>query len=477
MLEKRRGHHGRPAVEARRTPPLNLDLGNLVIEVVPIATLRPNARNARTHSARQIRQIADSICEFGFCNPILLDQDGGVIAGHGRIEAARLLGIQEVPAIRLEGMTEAQKRAYIVADNKLAQNAGWNRELLAAEFKYIAELDIDFDFKITGFEAAEIKVLLHGADSADLDATADDISRGDKAGTPVTRVGDLWIVGEHRMLCGDPSAPQSFERLLGDARADMVFTDPLSNVRVNGHGGRRRAVGNPEFSAALGEMSEPEFTAFLKTVLGHLAGCSINGSIHFICLDWRYCFEVLSAGRAVYSELKDVCVWNTGSAGAGSLYRAGHQLIFVFENGRGPQVNNLKSGRRAHKRTNLWDYPRANLPREGRLGEPPISWGAKPVALVADAILDCSKRGGVVVDCFGGSGTALVAAEKTGRRAYVMELDRACVDLTVRRFEKVTGKKAFDAETGCGFAELEQKRSGKPSVSVEVEDEEDANAG
>ena len=444
-------------------------LCNLSIEVLPVASLKPYARNPHTHSAKQIRQIADSIRQFGFTNPILIDRDGGVVAGHGRIEATKLLGMQEVPTVRLDRMTEAQKRAYIIADNKLAENAGWDRELLALELQYISELEVDFDLTITGFEAAEIDVLLEEVNAGTMGEEADDLPEVDQSGPPVSRVGDLWILGQHRVLCADATRAESFNRILGDELAQLVFVDPPYNVPINGHVGGLGAIQHREFPMASGEMSEDEFITFLKTVLGHLSNHSVDGSIHFICMDWRHCFELLCAGRAVYSELKNLCVWNKDNGGMGSLYRSKHELVLVFKNGTASHINNIELGRHGRNRANVWDYPGVNSLHEERRAELAMHPTVKPVALVADAILDCSKRGGIVLDCFGGSGTTLIAAEQTGRHGYVMELDPAYVDVTIRRFRKVTGEEPIHAETHRTFADLERERTGENSLPDEVE--------
>lgn len=429
-------------------------LRELKIEILPIADLKPYARNPRTHSRKQIQQIADAIREFGFTNPILIDEDGGVIAGHGRIEGARLLGIEHVPTIRLGHMSEAQKRAYVLADNKLAANAGWDHELLALEFQYLSELDLEFDLTVTGFETAEIDLLL-----AALDDEADEVPEVDDSTPSVSRPGDLWLLRKHRLLCADATNGESFQRLLDGERAQMIFTDPPYNVPIDGHVSGLGAIRHREFVMGSGEMNEVEFTAFLKTVFGHLVAHSLDGSIHFIFMDWRHSFELLSASRDTFSELKNLCVWTKDNAGMGSLYRSKHELIFVFKNGPAPHINNIELGRHGRNRCNVWEYPGANSLRAGRLEELAMHPTVKPVALVADAIRDCSKRGGIVLDCFSGSGTALIAAEKTGRRGYLMELDPAYVDVTIRRFRKIYGEEAIHAETERTFSELDRERA------------------
>jgi DNA modification methylase len=427
------------------------------VEFLPISSLKLYARNPRTHSPRQIRQIADSIRQFGFTNPILVDAEGGVIAGHGRVKAAKLLGMESVPTIRLERMSEAEKRAYVIADNKLAENAGWDRELLALELEYLSELNLDFDLTVTGFETAEIDLLI-GESGATADAL-DELPAVDESAPLVSQLGDLWILGRHRLLCGDARRLESFEQLLGGRLAQVVFTDPPYNVPIAGHVSGRGAIRHREFAMGSGEMSEKQFIAFLKTVFHNLIAHSASGSIHFVCMDWRHLFEVLRAARGLYAQLKNLCVWNKDNAGLGSLYRSKHELVLVFKNGNEPHINNVELGRYGRSRTNVWDYPGVNTFRNGRLEELEMHPTVKPVGLVADAILDCSKRGGMVLDCFGGSGTSLIAAEKTGRSAFLLELEPVYVDVSVRRLSKLTGTKVMHAQTGRTFDELAHERN------------------
>jgi DNA modification methylase len=442
-------------------------LRDLQLKLTPLSSLKPYAHNPRTHSPKQIRQIADSIRTFGFINPILTDDDNGVIAGHGRIEAAKLLGLDRVPTIRFADLSPAQKRAYILADNKLAENAGWDKELLASELQYLCDFDIEFDITVTGFETAEIDLLLDAPKSDDADE-ADGIVA---AQSVVTHVGDLWLLGEHRLLCADATQPDSFTMLMDRARAQMVFTDPPYNVPINGHVSGLGATKHREFAMARGEMSEGEFITFLGTVLRQLASHSSDGAIHFICMDWRHCFELMSAGRGVYAEFKNLCVWNKDNGGMGSLYRSKHELVFVFKHGTAPHINNIELGRHGRNRTNVWDYPGANSLHSERQEMIAMHPTVKPRAMVADAIRDCSERGGIVLDCFGGSGVTLLAAEQTGRRGYLMELDPAYVDLTIRRFQKVAGVPAKHAASGRTFDDLEHEQVVSAGLHEEGEEE------
>lgn len=423
-----------------------------------VADLKPAERNPRMHSDEQISQIADSIREFGFTNAILVDPENNVIAGHGRLTAAVKIGLTEVPTVCIDHLTPAQLRAYAIADNKLAENAGWDQDLLALEFEYITKLDIDFDLTVTGFEAPEIDILLTGLRPAD-DDPADAVPEPDPEEPVVTRLGDLWQIGRNRVLCGDATESDSYSLLLGSRKAQMVFADPPYNVPIQGHVSGLGSVKHREFEMASGEMSPEVFTKFLQATFGCLAQYTTDGSIHFLCMDWRHILEIMTAGQAAYSELKNLCVWNKNNGGMGSLYRSKYELVFVFKNGSAPHVNNVELGRHGRYRTNVWDYPGANTWREGRDEELAMHPTVKPVALIADAILDCSERDAIVLDCFGGSGSTLIAAEKTGRRGFLVELDPAYVDVTLRRFEQTFGTTAIHVGSGNSFAQMAELRA------------------
>lgn len=427
---------------------------DLKVTYRPVSGLLPNLRNPRTHSAAQLRQIANSIRQFGFTNPILIDEADRVLAGHGRLEAARTLGMESVPTIRLADMTAAQKRAYVIADNRIAERAGWDEKLLALELQYLTELDIDFDVTITGFEMAEIDLHLQGLAEQDPD---DEVRLPEPNAPTVSIPGDLYALGAHRLLCADARDTDAYAQLMGAERAQMVVTDPPYNVPIAGHVSGLGAVQHREFPMAFGEMSPAEFTEFLRTVIAHLAAYSQDGAIHFVCMDWRHVGELLTAGRAVYTECKNICVWVKTNAGMGSLYRSQHEFVFVFKVGSASYINNVDLGRHRY-RTNVWNYPGANTFRKGRDEELALHPTLKPVALVADALLDCSNRKGLVLDPFGGAGTTLIAAERTGRRARLIELDARYVDTTIGRWQKLTGKTAQHLASGLSFADLAAQR-------------------
>jgi DNA modification methylase len=427
----------------------------LAIEHVPVADLKTYGANARVHSPKQVAEIAASIRIFGFNNPVLVDKTGSIIAGHGRVAAAKLLGLEFVPVIRLEHLTDAQKRAYILADNKLAEKAGWDREILAIELQHLTTLDLDFDVTVTGFEMGEIDLLL-GEIKPETDAA--DVVPSPRPGPAITRPGDLWQIGGHRLICGDAADLETSARLLDGSQAQMIFTDPPYNVKIDGHVSGLGSVRHREFAVASGEGTEAACTASLERVFANLVLRAANGAIHFVCMDWRHLGEVLAAGSCTYTELKNICVWNKTNGGMGSLYRSQHEMVFVFKSGTGPHINNVELGRHGRYRTNVWTYAGANAFSATRDADFAMHPTVKPVALVADAILDCSKRKGIVLDAFAGSGTTLVAAERTGRRGYGIELDPIYCDTILRRVSAIARVEARLAVTGQTFAEVAAER-------------------
>jgi DNA modification methylase len=435
------------------------------IEYTLAGELRPYPNNARTHSKRQIRQIANSIKKFGFCNPVLIDDAKQIIAGHGRVEAAKLLGIDAVPICRLSHLSDAEKRAYILADNKLAEKAGWDKELLAIELQGLIDLDVEIE--LTGFEMPEIDLILEDAREANGASSGpeDDVPQC-PSGPVVSQAGDLWVLGNHRLLCADARDQAAYESLLEGAKAQFVLTDPPYNVPIDGNVCGLGRIRHRDFAMGCGEMSEAEFIVFLETVFERLAENTVDGSIHQICMDWRHMWEMLAAGRKVYSELKNLCVWNKTNAGMGSFYRSKHELVFVWKSRTASHINNFELGQHGRNRTNVWDYAGISSLRAGRLEELAMHPTVKPVALVADAIKDCSRRGGLVLDPFCGSGTILIAAERTGRKIRALEIDPAYVDVGVRRWQTYTGKAAVLAASGKTFETIEEQRAARPAAAA-----------
>jgi len=382
-----------------------------------------------------------------------------VIAGHGRVRACKLLEITEVPTIRLEHLSEQQKRAFLIADNRLAENADWDNRLLGEQLRILSEAELDFTLETTGFEMGEIDLIIEDL----LPATSGQDDPADflpaLPSTPVSRLGDLWKLGKHRVLCGNALCSKDYALLMNDHKANVIFTDPPYNVRIAGHASGNGRISHREFVMASGELSESEFTTFLTDALTLLAEHSLEGSLHYICIDWRHLEELLVGGRAAYSELKNMCVWAKNNAGMGSFYRSQHELVFVFQNGTSSYRNNVQLGRFGRSRSNVWHYPGANsfarATGEGDLLA--LHPTVKPVALIADAIMDCSARGDLVLDSFLGSGTTVIAAERTGRICYGMELDRCYVDTVLRRWQRFTGLQAVHQNSGQTFVQREQE--------------------
>src|SRR6202790_4389108 len=386
-----------------------------------VDALKPRTTNPRTHSKKQIAQIAKAIRRFGFTNPVLVDDVNGIIAGHGRVQGAKAAGLAQVPTVRLSDMSEAEIRAYVIADNRLAENAGWDRALLGLELQYLTELEIDFDVTVTGFDLPEIDLLIGELSLAANDNDAADAVVEVAAGPAISRLGDVWRIGNHRLICGDSTKLETYQQLLGDARAQIVFTAPPYNVPISGHVGGLGSIQHREFAMASGEMSPAEFMAFLRSVFGHLATFSVDGAIHFQCMDWRHVSEIIAAGTAAYTVLKNICVWAKNNGGMGSLYRSQHEFVFVFKSGTAPHINNVELGKHGRYRTNVWSYAGVNS-FGGERADLSLHPTVKPVAMVADAIRDCSHRKGIVLDAFVRCRSTLINRRKTGRRMNGIEI-------------------------------------------------------
>jgi DNA modification methylase len=440
-----------------------------ILKVVcrPIRELKPSPVNPRLHTKKQVRQIAASIKNFGFNVPVLIDRDDKVIAGHGRLLACAELGWTEVPTLCLDHLTAAQAGAFMIADNRLTEIAAWDDRLLAQQLKELSLLGLDFGVTITGFEVAEIDLRIASLeDLPETDNDSADVVPEVSADPPLSKLGDLWVLGRHRVLCGNALDPEAFRMLLGEEHAAMVLTDAPYNLPIEGHVSGLGAVHHRPFPMASGEMDRPEFIAFLDQACRNLAAFSVDGSLHYLFMDWRHIEDLLAVGRGVYGELKNLCVWVKDNAGMGSLYRSRHELIAVFKSGSQGHRNNVQLGQFGRNRSNVWHYPGANsfsrCGEEGNLLA--LHPTVKPAAMVADAILDCSARDEIVLDAFLGSGTTLIAAERTGRRCYGLELDPTYVDTTIRRWEALTGGSARHAGTGRSFDDLARELEASDAI-------------
>jgi DNA modification methylase len=440
--------------------------GVTAVTFLPIGRIEASLDNPRSHNERQIKALAKSVESFGFNIPIAVDAQGKVLAGHARLEAAKRLGMERVPVIRLDHLGAEQAKAFMIADNRLSEMSSWDDGLLKVHLKELSAVELDFDLEAIGFTIGEIDLRIEGAEG-DNDFADDEFLRNED-GPVITQSGDLWLLGPHRLLCANSQESQSFERLMNGQSAGMVITDPPYNVKVQGHVGGKGKIRHREFMMASGDMSSPEFTQFLQTAFRLLVRHSSPGSIHAIFMDWRHLPEIISAGQQTYSTLLNLCVWVKNQAGMGSLYRSQHELVLIYKNGKARHQNNVQLGRFGRYRSNVWQYGGIHAMRHGEEGDllamhPTV----KPVRMIADLALDASRRGDIVLDPFLGSGTTLLAAQRIGRHCYGMELDPAYIDTTVRRWQNMTGEDAVDAVTGKTFTQKEarsktKRRGGKP---------------
>lgn len=411
-------------------------MSNLTIVDKNINQIKPYKNNPKLHSKHQIKQIADSIKEFGFVNPVLLDENGEIIAGHGRFMAAQLLNMTTIPTITLSHLSDSQKRLYRIADNKLTELGKWDITALEIEIKELESLNLDLE--LTGFETEEIDNLILG-NSGTTNSKDDNIPEL-KPADYQCKLGDVWQLGRHFLICGDALKAETYAKLMGNKRAQMILTDPPYNVHVKDIGSSGK-IKHDEFAMASGEMSSDEFIKFLNTFMRHAKDYSVNGSLHYLFMDWRHGIEIGLAASTVYDELKNICVWVKNNGGMGSLYRSQHELCFIYKNGKAPHMNNINLGAHGRYRTNIWEYAGANGSADGKENlklHPTV----KPVAMLKDAILDVTKRGDIVLDCFLGSGSTLIACEQTGRICYGIELEPKYCDVTIKRYEELTGDNA-----------------------------------
>lgn len=436
-----------PTVNQAGAQAPNVFFRDLTISPKPLAELKPPlGRDTRRHTPAQIQKIMDCLKTYGVVMPIVIGPDDRVIDGWALVLAARQLGWRKFPIVCISDLSETQRRALRIASNKIAEYASWNDPELKLEIDEILTIDSNLTL---GFEVGELDAML---DDGGLDQE-DELPPAVEQTVLHCQVGDQFTLSNHMIRCGDALDPESFAKLLGSEQAGMIFTDPPYNVPIDGHVTRSKPANGHDFPMAKGELSAAEFRAFLETALGHMAKFSRDGAIHYVCMDWRHAPELLAAGAAVFSELKNICVWNKSNAGMGSLYRSQHEFIFVYKYGTASHINNIALGRHGRNRTNVWNYVSQSALSGTSKSKLSLHPTVKPVAMVADAIRDCSKPGDIILDPFGGGGTTLIAAEKTGRRARLLELNPAYVDVTIQRWQRLTGQTAYHAETGRPYAD------------------------
>lgn len=435
-------------------------LGDIVYRVP--SDLQPWPNNPRKHSDRQKAKLKASIRKFGFTSVVVIDELAMVLSGHCRVEVSVEMGLPTIPTRTIFGLSEDSKRAYVLADNKTAELARWDNTLLKSEIELL--IRADFEIETTGFSTAEIDLMFddpaapQGSDPDDLQV--DDISK-----EVISRKGDHWQLGSHRLLCGDALDPNSYQAVMQGDLAQLVISDVPYNVKINGHVSGKGKAKHAEFLQASGEMSSQEFTSFLNAAFAQTHACSQDGAIHFYFIDWRHIRELQDAAQPLFGTPRQLCVWVKDNGGMGTFYRSQHELVFAFKKGEAPHINNFELGQHGRYRTNVWEYAGANsFQGEGHelLAVHPT---VKPVSLIADALRDCSHRKGVVLDPFAGSGTILVAAERTGRHARAIELYPQYVDVAVMRWQRATGKKAILSATGQTWSQVRAERL---SESTEV---------
>ncbi len=428
----------------------------LQIEYLPPGSVELNARNPRKHSPRQIRQLVRSIQRFGFTGAVVTDQNLKVIGGNALVSAARDLGLSEIPIVRVSDLDEQEKQALAIALNQLGLVSEWDDTILAEVLQDLSVAAIDLDIEITGFDMAEIDVRIESLASSPDGAPdpADQVPEVDRHPV-VSKEGDCWSLGPHRLVCGSALELGAYGLLMDGEKAASVFTDPPYNVKATAISGQG-AVKHGDFVQGSGEMSDAEYDAFLATSFRNLAAVTAPGGLVYACIDWRHVQQMLQAGRATFGDLINLCVWAKSAPGMGSLYRSQHELVCVFRNGGSRHRNNVQLGKYDRNRTNLWSYPSINS--FGRPGEEGnllhLHPTVKPVALVADAILDSTARGDLILDPFCGSGTTIMAAERTGRRCHALELDPRYVDVIIRRWQAYTGDQAHHAASGRAFDDI-----------------------
>ena len=427
-----------------------------VIKSTPIESLVPYLRNARKHSQKQIAKLAENIDVNGFLIPIVADQQHNVVAGHGRLEAAKKLGMTHVPVITIDHLTPAQIKAFRIADNRLGELSTWDGELLAFELKELSVcLEDPQIIYATGFEIGEIDARIAILDVPAKVDPADEIIEPSQR-PAISKLGDIWLLGKHRLLCGSSLDGANYDQLLQAALVRAAFSDPPYNVKISGHVSGLGKIQHREFGMASGEMPQDDFTAFLRQFLELTKSHSMPGSLHYVCMDAAHTFELLTAQRQSGLDFKTTCTWAKTNAGMGSFYRQQTEFVHVFKNDQSvPHINNIQLGRFGRHRTTLWTYAGVNTFRSGRDEDLDAHPTVKPWAMVAEAIKDCTGYGETVLDAFCGSGTTIIAAEKAGRIAYGIELDPLYVDVAIRRWEKVTKRSAIHCETGMTFAETE----------------------
>ena len=424
-----------------------------------IESLHCDSQNPRRHSRQQIKQIAQSIEAFGFNVPFLIDRKLQLIAGHGRLAACKLLGIRRVPTISLEHLTSTQIRAFQIADNKLVETSSWDDRLLAKQLKFLAAAELDFTLEATGFEMGEIELMIEGASPPSSTQNEDYVVPAMTSPTRIAKLGDVWLLDRHRLFCGDASKDHSYAVLMNGNQAAATFVDPPCTTIVEDYTAGDDTVRLPDSAIGCSPKKEAELTGVLAQIFRQLVCNSRGGALHFVCANWRRWNALQAAGEQQYTALTNVCVWVKDRGKQNSPYRDQYELVFVFTSGNTADGTDVRY-EGCRQRSNVWQYPAVTGKRKhnGTAGMLPTQ---KPVALVADAIMDSTSFGEIVLDPFLGTGTTLIAAERTGRIGYGIELDPVAVDCAIQRWQQFTQHHAIHAGSGRSFAEIAEVRHGE----------------
>jgi DNA modification methylase len=473
MIAKRRTYPQVPlangeAIRNNRKPEIDLPTGKrganrhqrrslanlLNCNDVLVADLKPLGHETRQHPRNQIEHLKKMLSAYGVVVPIITDDQNRVVDGRAVVIAAKELGISTISAVRISHLSDNQLRALRVALNKIVGLSSWNEPELKIEIEEILQIDPGLPLAI---DNPTLDLILDGTGADE----EDDCPVIPLDHEPISRLGDQFQCGEHTIRCGNALNAHDYASLLGAEPANMMFADGPYNVPIAGHVTRSKSAQGHDFPMGKGELSPAEFETFLTTTLGLAAKHLRNGAISYVCIDWRGLSVTLAAGNAVFSKLLNLCVWHKPNAGMGSLYRSQHELVLVYKIGTVPHTNNVHLGRYGRNRTNVWSYVGQNSLSGSSKGKLALHPTVKPVAMIADAIRDCSNRGDIILDPFGGSGTTMIAAEKTGRRARLLELNPLYVDVAIQRWQRLTGQTSYHAETGRPYGSDKATASSK----------------
>ena len=413
------------------------------LQMIDIALIIASNKSLRKHSQKQLQKLINAIKKFGFTNPILIDKKLKIIAGELRLLAAKKLGFCQIPVIILEDLTDEEAEAIRILDNRIAEDSEWNYANLQEVIENLGKFDISFED--LGFETVDYDKIFLNSDSEESEVKNSEQENADWLDANIPKkanLWDLWRLGDNFILCANSLLQKAFKILMQGELAQIVITDPPYNCKIKGHVCGSGKIKHDEFAMASGEMTEAEFAEFISGFMQHLVKFSFDGSLHYIFMDWRNINILLTQGKKYYTELKDIAIWDKGQGGMGSMYRSQHEMIPIFKNGEAKHQNHIQLGKYGRYRTNVWNYPGVRATNPESLELLKLHPTVKPVSMLHDILLDTSSKNDIVLDCFGGSGSTLLAAERCKRRARLIEIDPRYVDVCIYRWEKETGKTA-----------------------------------